>query len=291
MRSFAVLSFALAAGAGCSYLDGCGSVGPHGLRTGRATRRPGSRTRDPKRNDRTHRMDYRNAPTGSGPPKGIHAMTNDFLRTAAAVSGLALAAASCSHAVLVRPAPSYEAFAFEAPLPAAAAVFVDADQLFRQVRMTPDPVEGDSLCGDASFPLDAREALEVSVVGTLERLVRDIRPTAAPLDRQAMEARGLDAVLVVRADTFNVGLTSGPLFSFEAGAELTLSVSAFTRDGLQLREVVFGNAVQTQSGITCGNGSEALGAAVEVAIENAMTELGELIANSPALRDSLGGSG
>ena len=192
--------------------------------------------------------------------------------------------------MLVRPAPSAEAFAFEAPLPAAAAVFVDADQLFRQVRMTPD-LDGDSLCEDVSYPVDAREALELSVLGTLERLVRNVSATAAPLDRQAMEARGLDAVIVVRADTFNVGLSSGAFLSFEAGAELTLSVSVFTGDGLQLREVVFGNAVQNQSGITCGNGAKALGAAVEIAIENAMTELGELIANSPALRSSLGGPG
>ncbi len=209
----------------------------------------------------------------------------------AAVGGSALVLAACSQAVLVRPAPSYQAFAFEAPLPAAAAVFVDGDQLFRQVRMTPDPVDGDSLCDEVSYPVDAREALELSVVGTLEQLVRDIVPTRTPLDRQAMEARGLDAVIVVRADTFNVGLTSGAFLSFEAGAELTLSVSAFTGDGLQVREVVFGNAVQTESGITCRNGSEALGAAVEIAIENAMTELGELIANSPALRDSLGARG
>ena len=207
------------------------------------------------------------------------------------VGGSALVLAGCSQAVLVRPAPSYQALAFEATLPAAAAVFVDGDQLFRQVRMTPDPVNGDSLCDEVSYPVDAREALELSVVGTLEPLVRDIVPTRTPLDRQAMEARGLDAVIVVRADTFNVGLTSGAFLSFEAGAELTLSVSAFTGDGLQVREVVFGNAVQTESGITCGNGSEALGAAVETAIENAMTELGELIANSPALRDSLGSRG
>lgn len=218
-------------------------------------------------------------------------MTNNFLRGGLTALSLALASSACSHAVLVRPAPSYEAFAFEAPLPAAAAVFVDADQLFRQVRMTPHLADGDSLCGDASYPVDAREALELSVVGTLERLLRDVSRTAAPLDRQAMEARGLDAVIVVRADTFNVGLTGGAFPSFEAGAELTLSVSAFTGDGLQLREVVFGNAVQNQNGITCGNGAEVLGAAIEIAIENAMTELGELIANSPELRRSLGGPG
>ena len=134
--------------------------------------------------------------------------------------GLVLALAACSQAVVVRPAPSYEAFAFESSLPAAAAVFVDADQLFREVRMTPNPVDGDSLCDEVTYPVDAREALEVSVVGTLERLVRDVVPTVAPLDRQAMEARGLDAVVVVRADTFNVGragrLTSGAFLSFEA---------------------------------------------------------------------------
>ncbi len=213
------------------------------------------------------------------------------LRIWALMSAFGWVAVSCSQAVLVRPAPSYEAFAFEAPLPAAAAVFVDADQLYRQVRMAPDLDDGDSLCDEVSYPVDAREALAVSVIGTLERLVQDVARTTVPLDRQAMEARGLDAVIVVRADTFNVGLTSGAFLSFEAGADLTLSVSAFTGDGLVVREVVFGNAVQNESGISCSNGAEALGAAVEIAIENTMTELGELIANSPELRLSLGDPG
>ena len=205
--------------------------------------------------------------------------------------GLLLAATACSHAVLVRPAPSYDAFAFEAPLPASAAVFVDADQLFREVHVVPHPSGDGEHCVGSQYPVDAREALELSVHGTMEPLVREMTPTPVPIDREAMEARGFDSVIVVRVDTFNVGLTSGALFSFEAGAEVILSVSAFTHEGLLLRETVFGNGVQNQSGVLCDNGAEALGYAVETAIENAMTELGELIANSPALRESLGGSG
>ena len=210
---------------------------------------------------------------------------------ALAAGGLLLASTACSHAVLVRPAPSYDAFAFEAPLPASAAVFVDADQLFREVHVVPHPSGDGEHCIGSRYPVDAREALELSVLGTMERLVRDVEPTSAPLDRAAMEARGFDSVIVVRVDTFHVGLSSGALLTFQAGAELTLAVSAFTRDGLQLREIVFGNGNHHQSGVLCDTGAEALAQAVETAIENAMTELGELIANSPALRESLGGAG
>jgi hypothetical protein len=213
------------------------------------------------------------------------------VRAARAATLFALAGASCSHAVLVRPAPSYEAFAFEAPLPASAAIFVDADQLFREVLVLPHPSGEGEHCVGSRYPLDAREAFEVSVTATMERLVRNVEPTSTPLDRAAMEARGFDSVIVVRVDTFNIGLTSGALLNFEAGVELIVSVSAFTHDGLQIRETVFGNAVQNKGGLLCDTGAEVLGHAVEIAMENAMTELGELIANSPALRDSLGGRG
>lgn len=216
---------------------------------------------------------------------------NSRIRAARAAFLFALAGASCSHTVLVRPAPSYQAFAFEAPLPASAAIFVDAEQLFREVPVLPHPSGDGEHCIGSRYPLDAREALEVSVIATMERLVRNVQATPTPLDRAAMEARGFDSVIVVRVDTFNVGITSGALLNFEAGAELILSVSAFTHDGLQLREVVFGNGVQNKGGLLCDTGAEVLGFAVEIAIENAMTELGELIANSPALRDSLGGRG
>lgn len=204
---------------------------------------------------------------------------------------LLLASTACSHAVLVRPAPSYDALAFEAPLPTSAAVFVDADQLFREVHVVPHPSGDGEHCIGSRYPMDAREALELSVLGTMDRLVREVTPTSTPIDREAMEARGFDSVIVVRVDTFNVGLSSGALLTFQAGAEVILSVSAFTHDGLQLREVIFGNGNQSRSGFRCETGAEALGHAVEIAIENAMTELGELIANSPELRRSLGAGG
>lgn len=201
-----------------------------------------------------------------------------------------LGMAGCSHAVVVRPAPSYDAFAFEAPLPAAAAVFVNADQLLREVHLVPHPSGDGEHCIGSRYPVDARGALEVSVRGTVERLVRQVEPISTPLDAEAMGARGLDSVIVIRVDTFNIGLASGALLTFQAGVELTLSVSAFTRDGLELREVIFGNGIEHRSGAFCDTGADALGHAVEAAIEDAMTDLGELIANSPALRDSLRGS-
>ena len=201
-------------------------------------------------------------------------------------AGFALTTLSCSYAVAVRPAPSEQVHAFESALPAAAAVFVDTDRLVRQVRITPD-FEGDGLCGSARYPLDAREAAELSVIGTLERLMQEVIPTPAPMSREAMEAEGFDLVIVVRADSFQVGVIGDLMPDFESRADLTLAVSAFTREGLQLRELVYGSSVQVASGNTCAGGAEAIGLAVEAAVENAMTELGELIVNSPELRRSL----
>ena len=197
---------------------------------------------------------------------------------AAALAALTLS--GCAYTVMVRPTPALDAYVFE-PLPARVGVFVDADQLWREVH----PI-GEGLCEEASYTIDAREPLEASVMGTLERLVLEVQRVSSAAGREAMEARGLDAMIVVRADTFNVGLTTDP--TFEAGAELALSVSAFTSDGLQVREVVLGNGVQTGDSLGCGGGSDLLGHAVEIAVENAMTELGELIVNSPDLRHSLG---
>ena len=202
-----------------------------------------------------------------------------------------LGVAACSHAVVVRPAPSYDAFAFEAPLPASAALFVDADQLVREVHVVPHPSGDGEHCIGSRYPVDGREALEVSVLGTMERLVRRVEPVSAPPDGETMQARGFDSVIVVRVDTFHAGLASGALLTFQAGVELALSVSAFTRDGLELREVILGNGTRHRSGTFCDTGAEVLGHTVEAAIEDAMTELGELIANSPALRESLGRSG
>ncbi len=213
-------------------------------------------------------------------------MTRNSLRVALAAWFLGTAA--CSHAIAIRPAPSYDLLVFEAPLPASAAVFVDGDQLRREVRITPEETGGYGWCGDSQYPVDAGQALELSVLGTLEQVIREVRRTATPMDREAMEARGFDSVVVVRADTFDARVAGDPFAGFEGNAELTLSVSAFTSDGLLLREIVYGSGVHNAAGMTCRGGAEALGLAVEVAIESAMTELGEIIANSSELRSSLG---
>lgn len=209
----------------------------------------------------------------------------------AALAVWCLGVAACSPAVVVRPAPSYEAFAFEAPLPASAAVFVDADQLLREVHVVPHPSGDGEHCIGSRYPVDATEALEASVLGTMERLVRQVEPVSTPPDGETMRARGFDSVIVIRVDTFHAGLASGALLTFQAGVELTLSVSAFTRDGLKLREVILGNGTRHRSGAFCDTGAEVLGQAVEAAMEDAMTKLGELIANSPELRRSLGAGG
>lgn len=211
---------------------------------------------------------------------------DNHLRAAIAVFPLGLIL-SCSHSTVVRPAPSYDVLVFEALLPAAAAVFVDPDGLRREVHLGPPATDGYGWCQDSRYPVDAGEALELSVIGTLELVMAEVHRTAIPFDRETMEASGFDAVIVVRADTFNAGVAGDPFSDFSGSAELTLAVSAFTSDGLLLREIVYGSGVHDASGMTCKGGAEAVGLAVEMAIESAMTDLGEAIANSHELRASL----
>ena len=121
-------------------------------------------------------------------------------------------------------------------------------------------------------------------MGTLERLVLEVQRVSSAAGREAMEARGLDAMIVVRADTFNVGLTTDP--TFEAGAELALSVSAFTSDGLQVREVVLGNGVQTGDSLGCGGGQRSARTRGRDRRRERHDGTRELIVNSPDLRHS-----
>lgn len=199
----------------------------------------------------------------------------------ALVAALGWSAVSCVHAVAIRPAPSYDAYAFDAALPLGAALHVDGERLFQEARFPPFGDEG--FCDGVRYPVDAREAFRESVTATLERLVRHVEPTSEPIDRAAMEARDLDAVILVRAESFGVGMDGGLFQGTEAVAELTLVVSAFTGDGLQLRDSVYGSGVGTRGG-GCGDAADAAGEAVESAIHAAMTELGELLVNHPALR-------
>lgn len=220
----------------------------------------------------------------------LRVAVDNHLRAAIAAFPLSLVL-SCSHSTVVRPAPSYDVFLFGAPLPAAAAVFVDSDGLRREVHLGPAATGGYGWCQDSRYPVDAGEALERSVIGTLEQVMDEVHRTTAPFDRETMEASGFDAVIVVRADTFDAGVAGDPFVDFRGNAELTLAVSAFTGEGLLLREIVYGSGVHDASGTTCRGGAEAVGVAVEMAIESSMTELGELIANSPELRRSLGAGG
>jgi len=211
---------------------------------------------------------------------------HNHLRAAIAAFPVSLVL-SCSHSTVVRPAPSGGVFDVRAPLPGAAAVFVDEDGLRRDVRLGPAETGGYGWCQDSRYPVDAGDALGLSVLGTLERVMDEVHRTATPFDRETMEAGGFDAVIVVRADAFDAGVAGDPFVDFRGNAELTLAVSAFTSDGLLFRETVYGVGIHDAGGTTCKGGAEAVGLAVEMAIENAMTQLGEVIAFSDELRSSL----
>lgn len=201
----------------------------------------------------------------------------------------ALVGASCTYGVTVRAAPSRAAYAFDEPLPARVAVFTDGDQLWRDVQIF---AEEGGFCADSNYPVDARDALEGSVVGTLQPLVREVEATPVQIRRDDMVARNFDLVVAVRAEVFDPAIAATGFSGLEATVALGLAVSVFTEDGLLFRESVAGNAVQSSSGVGCDQGAVNLGNAAEIALENAMTELGELIANAPALRDAFrSGSG
>lgn len=201
----------------------------------------------------------------------------------------ALVGASCTYGVTVRAAPSRAAYAFDEPLPARVAVFTDGDQLWRDVQIF---AEEGGFCADSNYPVDARDALEGSVVGTLQPLVREVEATPVQIRRDDMVARGFDLVVAVRAEVFEPAIASTGFSGLEATVALGLAVSVFTEEGLLFRESVAGNAVQSSSGVGCDQGAVNLGNAAEIALENAMTELGELIANAPALRETFrSGSG
>lgn len=194
-----------------------------------------------------------------------------------------LAGAACTYGVTVRESPSRAAYAFEDPLPARVAVFVDGEQLWREVRIA---AHSDH-CENSNYPVDARHILAGSVLGTLQPLVREIALTPVPLRRGDLAAQGFDSVIAVRAEVFDASVAATGWSGLEASVGLRLAVSVFTEQGLQFRESVFGHAVQSSTGTGCGRGAEDLGSAVEIAMENAMTDLGELIANAPALRETL----
>ena len=208
-------------------------------------------------------------------------------RLAALLAVFALGGVSCTYRVAVRPAPSREAYAFDGRLPARAAIFVDGEQLYRDVQMFSSDGEH---CAGSQYPLDARNALGPSVLGTLEPLVDEVRLTATRIGREELERMELDAVIAVRAEVFDASIAASSFLRMEAAIGLSLAVSVFTGDGLQFRETVMGNAVQTGSGLSCGTGADLLADAAEIAIRNAMTDLGELVVNAPGLREALGGS-
>ena len=223
------------------------------------------------------------------PETAATARLTPALAAAAILAVIALVGASCTYGVTVRAAPSRAAYAFDEPLPARVAVFTDGDQLWRDVQTFAD--EG-GFCADSNYPVDARAALEGSVVGTLQPLVREVEATPVQIRRDDMVARGFDLVVAVRAEVFDPAIASTGFSGLEATVALGLAVSVFTEDGLLFRESVAGNAVQSSNGVGCDQGAVDLGNAVEIALENAMTELGELIANAPALRETFrSGSG
>lgn len=80
--------------------------------------------------------------------------------------------------------------------------------------------------------------------------------------------------------------------TMKSEAEIVLGVKVDTKDGRKVGTMVTGRGESTSdSGGACEGGSIAIGEALEKALKQALSQMGEAISNSDRLRTALRGSG
>jgi hypothetical protein len=185
----------------------------------------------------------------------------------------------CAYQVPTNIKPSYNVYsAYDEKIPARAAVFVDASQASKDVR-----VKGYS-CSAHRFPVDAESAVANAVIATLGNLVEDVQKVDRPLSRGELSAYGADAMVLVKVEDMDVDLVVIPGFwsaEMESDAEIVFGVKADTRDGRKLGTMVSGKGeARANIGSACEGGAIAIGEALEDALDDALAQLGEAVSNS-----------
>ena len=190
----------------------------------------------------------------------------------------------CSYSAPAKVAPALDVYSnYDMKLPFSIALFVESEEMKKDVKVS------GFQCSAHSYPIDAREAFRISTIRTFENIVDGVLVVDKPLSQADIRARGLDAMVIVKVEDFDVDLKVIPGFwtaEMEADSEIAASISADTSEGRALGSSVEGSDdARLDAGIACDGGAGAVGRATELAIKKTMDRLGERLTNSVRLRE------
>jgi len=159
---------------------------------------------------------------------------------------------------------------------------VDASAFNRKVKPT-----GLS-CGAHSYPVEGSSSFKAAAIKTIANIVDEIETVDTPIPASGLKERGARGMIVVKAQDMvsRLRFIEG-LFSATAEADFEPVVPVLV-DGQKGR--LFGTTVsgtgraESNAGIMCEGGSDAVSQAASQAGKKALTELAESISNTGRLR-------
>lgn len=191
---------------------------------------------------------------------------------------------SCAYQVATNIKPNFATYtAYDEKIRGSAAVYVDSSRARSDVKVT------GLACSAHKFPVDAEREVASAVLGTRGNLIENVQKVDAPLTRQQMAERGINAIIIVKVEDMDIDLFVIPGFwssDMRSEAELVLGVKADTKQGRQVGATVSGRGKATaNAGGACEGGAMAISQALEEATKEALAELAEKISNSERLRN------
>ena len=197
-----------------------------------------------------------------------------------------LLVSGCSYQVAANIKPSYSVYsAYDDKIPGRVAVHVDATKANETIRVS------GYACSAHKFPLETESEMRSAIVATLGNLIEEVQQVDRPLSSSELSSYGADAMVLVKVEEMDVDLVVIPGFwsaEMESDAYIALGVKADTRDGRKLGKMVSGRGeARANVGSACEGGAVAIAEAVEEALESALSQLGEEIANSERFRQAV----
>jgi hypothetical protein len=196
----------------------------------------------------------------------------------------------CAYQVPTNIKPSYNVYtAYDDKIPGHAAIFVDASKGNETIKVT------GLACSAHTFPVEARDSIQTAIVETLKNLMDEVQKVERPLTSSQLADVGSNVMVMVALEDMDIDLMVIPGFwtaTMKSEAEIVLGVKVDTKDGRKVGTMVTGRGESTaDSGGACEGGSIAIGEALEKALKQALSQMGEAISNSDRLRTALRGSG
>lgn len=208
--------------------------------------------------------------------------------SSALVVAAAATAGACSFNTPTRVSPATDLYSsYSGTLPISAALYVDAEAMSERVK------PAGLTCSAHNYPVDARSAFTASVEATLANVVHEIETVDAPLNRRQLAQLGHDAMIVVRADDFDVDVLWRPGFwvgTAEAEADIRAGLQVDTADGRAVGLTVSGSG-EADAPSGCPGGAPVIGDAVGDALEEVSRRLGETLSNARRLREPMNRQG